>query len=277
MRALPHSCLLAIAAALLPAAPAASAPKSAREETKRACIDASEQGQELRDHGKLLEARERFRACSAAACPQIVRKDCAGWLVDVEERIPTVVLGARDPDGRDLAAVRVVVDGAPLVDALDGQAIPLDPGVHSVRFEWTGGAPVDLRVVLREGEKRRALDAQFLRAPVAAPSRPVPIAPIVLGGVALAAGAAFTGLALSAKSDFDHLQATCAPHCAPAEVDPVRAKLVAANVSLGVSIAALGVGAVLLAVRPGAPGRVAFGVSPTAGGAMGFVGGSFSF
>lgn len=275
----PQLCLLALAAALLPAASATSAPKGPRDESKRACVDASEQGQEMRDRGKLLAARERFQACSAAACPPIVRKDCAGWLADVEERTPTVVLGARDPGGRDLTAVRVLVDGAPLVDALEGKAIPLDPGEHRIRYEWAGGAPVEERVVLREGEKRRTVTVQFAAppAPAPTPSRPVPIAPIVLGGVALAAGGAFAGLALSAKSDFDHLQGTCAPQCAPAQVDPIRVKVIAANVSLGVSIAALGAGAVLLAVRPSAPAKVAFGIAPTAGGAVGFVGGAFSF
>ncbi|MDI3287198.1 hypothetical protein [Polyangium sp. 15x6] len=286
-------CLLPFAlAGLLVACPraAAAAPEESSDEQKQACADASEQGQELRDQGKLLAARGRFLACAAEACPPIVRKDCADWLADLDERTPSIVLEARGPEGQDLTDVRVLEGERELASSLDGKAIPLDPGEHRLRYEWPSAPPVEERIVLREGERRRRLSVRFAPAappppktptPVAPPPRPLPLAPLVLGGVALAGAAAFTGLAVSAKSDYDHLDGTCAPRCTADLVDPVRTKLILANVSLGVSVVSLGVATFLWFTRPQAPpGKTpatAFAITPLPGGAAAFLGGTLPF
>ncbi|HVK63926.1 MAG TPA: hypothetical protein VM694_05615 [Polyangium sp.] len=269
---------------------AAAAPPGEAAAQKQACADASEQGQELRDQGKLLAARERFLACAAEACPAFVRKDCADWLADLDERTPSIVLDARGPAGQDLTDVRVLEGERVLASSLDGKAISLDPGEHRLRYEWPGAPAVEERIVLREGEQRRRLSVRFVAATPPAPKtptpaaplpRPLPLAPLVLGGVALAGGAAFAGLAVSAQSDYDHLDATCAPRCTADLVDPVRTKLILANVSLGVSVVSLGVATLLWFTRPkGPPGKTpttAFGIAPLPGGAAAFLGGPLPF
>jgi hypothetical protein len=240
---------LALAAALL-AAPA-------RADTTDACLRAADEGQVLRDQGKLLGARERFLACSKDACPRLVRADCAAWLADVDARVPSVVLAAEDGDGHDLADVRAGVDGAPLVPGLGGRAVPLDPGPHRFRFERPGGTVVDLTVVVREGDRRRVITARFGAPlppapppPQVGPSRTVVRASIGLGVVAVAGGVIFAALAESAKADLDHLRATCAPGCMEAQVSGVRTREIGANVALGVGIVAVVSAAVLLIVRP---------------------------
>lgn len=278
-------CLLAFAFVASPGA-AAAAPPEGLAAQKQACADDSEQGQELRDQGKLLAARERFLACAAEACPPIVRKDCADWLDDLDERTPTIVLDARDPAGKDLTDVRVLEGGRVLAASLDGKAIPLDPGEHHLRYEWSGAPAIEERVVLREGERRRRLTVRFaapapaapeMPAPLAPPPRPLPLAPLVLGGVALAGGAAFAGLAVSAKADYEDLDATCAPRCTSDVIEPVRTKLILANVSLGVSVVSLGVATFLWLERPAdpraKPRTTAFAVAPLPGGAAAFFGG----
>ncbi len=222
----------------------------ARADATDACIKASDEGQVLRDQGKLLAARARFLTCSRDACPRLVRADCTTWLADADNRIPTVVLSAQDTSGHDTAAVRVTLDGAPLADKLEARAIPVDPGQHRFRFELPGSAPVEETVILREGELRRPVSVRFaapethaavappVEPPASGPSRGAVAVAVSLGAVALGGGAIFAYAAATAESDADHLRATCAPGCNPADVDAVRTKLIAGNAALGVGIAA---------------------------------------
>ena len=66
--------------------------RAAADDARDACFTAYEQGQRLQKDGKLRAAHEEFVACSDAACPGFVRKDCSGWLDEVESSMPAVVL-----------------------------------------------------------------------------------------------------------------------------------------------------------------------------------------
>jgi hypothetical protein len=119
------------------------------------CADAAFQGQTFRDDDNLLEARERLRVCVRQERPTFVQKDCAGWLEDVEKRLPSVVLSATDPSGRDLVDVKVTAEGRLLTERRDGKSLPMNPGHHSFVFERDGGGSATIDVVLAEGEKER--------------------------------------------------------------------------------------------------------------------------
>lgn len=271
-----------------------------------ACFTASEEGQRLRDEGRLREARARFISCGSAACPALVRSDCAGWLSDVTARVPTLILSAEDEQGQDVADVQVTVDGAPLAARLDGKAVEVDPGEHVLRFERAGSAPVALRLVVREGEKLRRVSTRLVRsagpgggagtqgggagAPgggaltpredqASSPPASALLLPIALGGVAAAGGVVYAALGLSARADADRLRTTCAPRCAEADVDAVRTKIVGANIAFGVGVAALGgaVAALLLGrADPAAPAAAAaVRVVPLPGGAAAALGARF--
>lgn len=261
-------------AAALAALASVAAPAVARADATDSCIQASDEGQVLRDQGKLIAARARFVTCSRESCPKLVRTDCAGWLADVDSRVPSVVLSAQDPEGHDTAEVSVTLDGAPLAARLEPRAIPVDPGQHRFRFERAGSPAVEETVILREGERRRAVAARFRPAgepvrPVAPslrPTRGVAAAAIALGGVAGVGGGLFAYFAATAKSDADHLRATCAPRCKPGAVDAVRTKEIVANAALGVGLAALaaGIGVLLFGPRD-APAAASIAVVPRGG------------
>lgn len=221
-----------------------------------ACVTASDEGQQLRDEGRLRAARERFVACAAERCPGIVRKDCAAWLGEVEEKLPTVAIHARDAEGRDVADVRVSVDGELLAERLDGRALPLDPGTRTFRFVRPGAPEVVSTLLLREGEKGRLVDV-VLGAPAApppAPARPIPIVPAAtwaLGAISLATLGAGLGFGASAKLAVDDMRRPdgCAPSCDPARLDAVRRDALLANVLFATSAAALVAGAVVTLVH----------------------------
>jgi hypothetical protein len=252
-----------------------------------ACLSASEKGQQLRDEGKLLAAREAFVTCAQASCPALLQRDCSGWLADAEARLPSVVLTAEDPAGHETAEVRVALDGVPRLARIDGRAVPLDPGEHVLRFERPGSPAIEEHVLLHEGEQRRKVAVRFTSssptaaarlAPEAPPSRPTPAAVFMLGGVGLAGGAAFAALASVAKTDADELRATCAPSCQEADVDAVRIKLTAANAALGLGAAALGTAAILWLTRPGqasSPPSARVSLAPSVNGGIAVVEGRF--
>ncbi len=185
---------------------------------KAVCLSAASKGQTLRDAHKLIEAREQLRLCAAAQCPAVVQSDCAGWLADVERVLPTVVLSAKDAAGRDLVdVVKVSLDGQPLASVLDGQAVPVDPGMHTFRFERADGSATTQQALVREGAKAQNVSAVLsgaegstggtgfgegggsgLVAPT--PRRPARVVGIVLAGVGVLGMGAGVGLALFAKS-----------------------------------------------------------------------------
>ncbi|WP_437738299.1 hypothetical protein [Sorangium sp. So ce1335] len=212
--------------------------------------------------------------------------DCGPWLAEVEQSLPSVVLAAKGPDGRERLDVRVLVDGRLLAATLDGKALPVDPGPRTFRFEPATGPAVAERVLIREGEKNRAitvtLGAPAARAPAAprplasplasapAPPRSAPAAPPlasaatpraepavpplawVAGGAGVAGLAVFAvagALSLDAEAD---LRATCAPRCAADDVRAIRVQHAAADIGLGVGVVALGAAAWLYLTRPAA-------------------------
>ena len=198
--------------------------------TKERCFVAADRGQEMRDAGKLRAARDELLACANETCPGLVRADCTRWLAEIDARIPMIILRARDERGGDLADVRVLLDGHPFRDRLDGRLATIDPGEHVLRFEHGSDAPVAVHVLVREGEKDRAIDVTFPAPATRSAARSgsvtgdtagsrIPASVFVLGGLSATGIAGFAFFALAAKRDVDHLRTTCAPRCDPSDVD----------------------------------------------------------
>ncbi|HEY2370896.1 MAG TPA: hypothetical protein VGH87_31095 [Polyangiaceae bacterium] len=212
--------------------------------TRDECLKASEDAQLLRIKTQLVAARDKLVVCSNDACPKLVKKDCRDWLDEVDHAMPTIVLGARDPDGKDLVDVHVTLDGNPIVERLEGKAIAVDPGSHTLRFD-AGGQSREQSIIVREGEKSRVVSVvlgepkpvQPITTPlvqpplvtVIAPSRPVSRAPSaatwVFGGLGLATLAASGIVGAFSLVRRQNLYDSCgaAGQCAPSDVDQVYA------------------------------------------------------
>jgi hypothetical protein len=269
--------------------------RAADPEEKTQCINASDEGQQLRDDGKYKLAREAFVRCARGTCPSLVSHDCAQWLVDVDTRSPTVVVDAKDDKGNDLVDVKVDVDGAEFIAKLDGLPRPVDPGERVFRYETAGFPPVEEHVVIRTGEKNRVLKVRFAldqSPPATAPgpetseslhAGPPPLAAWVFAGVAAAALVSETYFGLSGLSqrsqDLGPPPGGCAGHCAPSEKSSIQTKFAIADVSLGVGIVSAGLAAYFfLRPRPqpvrALPGA-AVDFTPRPGGGLATVSGHF--
>jgi hypothetical protein len=130
-------------------------PAAAQDRGVRECIAANEAAQDLRQAGRLREARQKLALCVSATCPGPVRSDCARRLAEVDAATPSLVFEVRDEAGNDLSAVRITSDGQLLAERLDGTPITTDPGEHRFAFESPGMTPADKTIVVREGDKGR--------------------------------------------------------------------------------------------------------------------------
>lgn len=152
----------------------ASTPASARgtEPTKKECVNANESGQDLRQAGKLREARAALAVCMSPRCPRPVREDCAQRLAEIEAALPTLVFVAKDGDGNDLRDVRVSMDGEDLATS-DGTAVAINPGDHAFTFTKDGLPSSARDVVVHEGDKNRRIQVTLAEPKPAPPPEPV--------------------------------------------------------------------------------------------------------
>ena len=124
----------------------------AAEPERQQCLDAHSQGQDLRDKGKIVEARDAFLLCAQSSCPSLVQADCAQFSAEVSRLVPSVSFVARSSDGKDLPATRVFVDDVLVAERLDtGATRDLNPGRHQLRLVHDGRV-VRQELIVVQGE-----------------------------------------------------------------------------------------------------------------------------
>ena len=223
---------------------AANTPASeTADATKLRCAHGYEMSQRLRQDGKLQKAREQALSCAQTTCPAVLRADCTTWMAELDSAIASVVVDVRDAHGQPVLAAQVSVDGAALTRSLDGRALPLDPGERHFRVILPSGQLLERNVVVNEGKKGQYL--RFDVPPVATqpPATSRQLSPWAYGATATAVmgGVGFAYFGLQGRAEEQRLDDACAPSCSRSDVSALRRTYVAADVSLGVGIAALGV------------------------------------
>jgi hypothetical protein len=253
-----------------------AAPAHAESKARAQCAAKQKQLQALEQSGHLREARDAALECSPAVCGELVSQQCRTRHQILEEEIPSVVATAVDERGAPLVEVEVRVDGALLTTRIDGQGFVLDPGLHEFSFSAKDRSPYVQKILIVQGERNRRVSAVLqpvpsvpsagateaaaavaatppanaapaAAAPVAAsaavvtePSRHVSGWTYVVGGVGVAALGTSIALATWGHTD-NQLLDQCAPNCSQESVDHVRHLYIAADISLGVGVVALGV------------------------------------
>jgi hypothetical protein len=234
-------------------------PARATDPTKQACVEANDAAQDLRQSGKLLEAREKLAVCAAASCPGVVRDDCTQRLAEVDSAMPHIVFAAKDAAGNDIVDVKVAIDGAPLADRLDGSSIKVDPGPREFVFTWEGHRSVTKKFVLAEHDQARREVVVFGNAETSHPeSANAGVAPAATGPgidrktIAFAVGGAgVAGLIVGsifgavASSKWSAAKSDCGAGCGPAA--PAQGEKNTASSDATISTVAFVVGGALAA------------------------------
>lgn len=225
--------------------------------SKEECVDIHSRGQDLKDRGQIVRARQMFLSCAQSSCPSLVQSDCARLGEEVERIVPTVSFSARDTAATDLPNTSVYVDDILLASRLDeGKSYDLDPGKHIVRYVHEGKETI-VRVVLNQGEKGRVLLATFAEGEGARkspepPSEAVPkrsrsALPLVVAGLGTAAavtgGVLFAVGANKVPDSCDFATRACAAPPNDPSFTQASNGASLANIGLGVGIG----GAVVLA------------------------------
>lgn len=247
----------------------AAAPTAAAGEapTREQCLEAHELGQSARLNGHLVTARRALRQCTATGCPALVSRDCASWLADVEQQLPSVIFRAVK-DGSDVETLRVREGEQVLTESLTGRALELDPGPHHFTAELSGFPAQHATYVLQAGDKSRVVLFRFDTPPPAAPAppsatpapapvadsapteRPIPTLSYAFGGVALAALVAGGVLGGMAVAERDELSGRCEPLCRERDLASVKGLALGADISLLVAVVSAGTAGYLYATRP---------------------------
>jgi hypothetical protein len=242
------------------AAPAAATAEPRSTGPTASCVQSHENGQRHRNADQLLKARDELRACSAATCPSLIQDDCATWLMEVTEIVPTVVLSAKVGD-QDVFDVAVSMDGQALASQLDGKPIEVDPGLHTFVFESAGRPRREKKVIVAARQRAQAISAAWVAptqvavppTPAAPPPheyvRPIPPLFYALGATAAVGFGAFAFLGVTGESTKADLN-RCSPSCSSQEVSALKTRLILADVAAGVGGAAAAGALVVFLTRP---------------------------
>jgi hypothetical protein len=235
-------------------------------ESKQECVAAYENAQTAKLRGKLLDGKAALLLCSSSACPEVMHADCDRWLTEVEASLPTVVFRVMTASGVVPQWATVSIDGAEPV-ALDGRAISVDPGRHTVTFsaqdlrttsqtfDFSEGEKLRREVIVLQPNSRSATPgANESTAPVSANSSSrfkltLPLTLAASTAVLGTLGATYFGL--SARADDRDLD-KCSPNCSRDSVDRVKREYLLANLSLGIAAVGLVTSTVVILLQSGA-------------------------
>jgi hypothetical protein len=211
------------------------------------CFGAAEKGQRLERENKLMEAKDRFIECGRTDCPSVVSSTCASFLRRVEEEIPTLVVEAKDAQGRSVTMGTLLIDGKLSPDAFSGRAIPLDPGTHEVHLTVPGRIDDRKTILLNQHEKGTRLTFNEAPVPQADTRSPtLPVGGLLVGGVGLAALVPGVFFWVSGDAQRRAFGCNTTAGCTSAEASSVRTKLILGDVFIGVAATGVVVGALWL-------------------------------
>jgi hypothetical protein len=220
------------------------------------CNSALVRGQELTRDLKFLEARAEYPKCVRDVCDPSLRSVCANFLAELATKIPSLRIDVRDEGGTALTDVHVYVDTVQVPNV----AAPVDvnPGRHVVRVEAARYVTREIVVLVKEGERSRAIeivlqrdgfyfspraeeprDGRDANATVQTVHSPLPASVYVFGAASALALGSFGFFALEGKSTERGLRQTCPS--GPCDSAAMRREYLVADISLGVALVAAGV------------------------------------
>jgi hypothetical protein len=284
---------------------------SGKSMSTRACVTAYESARAQEASGGLRAALAAFEECDQAICGGLLQQTCSAGRVRLEADLPTIVPKATDDSGKPLVGVSVRMDGQLLISRLDG-AVAVDPGVRELTFEVDDRVAVTEKLVIVQGQHDRVVpvvlppsahktaNARAKAAPElssapnerdtqgplqvgatsAVHSRSTSALPYLLSAVGVAGLGGYGVVTYLGRRENSRMVAECPPTCSQARVTHIRTIYFAADVSLGLGIAAIGTATWLFlrrdSVKKPASMEVGYtvGIQPVSAGAVATVAGA---
>jgi hypothetical protein len=207
----------------------------------------------------------------------LIRKNCVQGLEDAKRALPTVVFSIHE-GGNEISDVEILCDDKTLTRMLDGEPIPVEPGLRNFTFNVPGLVPLERQVIIHQGEHNRIIKVELGRSPESIPSPPpspsaiaestlsakpnpplaesspsslahaLPYGLAGVGALGIWGSVVFAMLGTNQKGD---LERSCSPFCQTGQVDSAKTKYILADTCLGVGLVSLGVATYLLVKRHG--------------------------
>jgi hypothetical protein len=118
------------------------------------CKAAYQDAERQEQAGHLVDARRLLAGCARAACGKPMLAACTEMFNRVEAEVPTIVPRLLDDKRTD---VEVKIDGETVTSKLDGESIPLDPGLHEFTFSAGGNVFATRKVMIIQGAHDRPI------------------------------------------------------------------------------------------------------------------------
>ena len=226
----------------------ALAPAPAGADDLHDCAAAYEQTQRLQQKSELVSALDAADRCAKPVCPALLKDDCTKWQTELKGKLPSVILHVRGADGCPRPEAQVSIDG----NFRKGEraSLLLDPGTHEITvLDPTTNQSRKQSLNLGPGEKRD-IDIDFARPGAVCPhpseSTPIGKVPTIsliagsvgAGFVLLGAGLGIVGAVKRGGLD------DCKPNCTDDRVDGVRPFFIAGDITAGIGLVAIAIGAI---------------------------------
>lgn len=247
--------------------PRASFAEQPSRRVLQACERTYQRGVKLERAGKLLEAQKALETCASDVCGDFLAHQCSAGRDRLMSDTPSVVPVVTDDDGGAVTDVEVTMDDQILVKAIDGHAVRVDPGVHEFVFMRAGTIIGTQKIVAIQGKRNQPVPMHLRRAakpevpalkqepaaapaatkvpelaltevPPAKPRRGSYLTSYLVMGTGVAAITGYGLLTYWGRGDNDQL-AKCTPNCLQSSVDHIHDLYLAADISLGVGVAAV--------------------------------------
>jgi hypothetical protein len=177
------------------------------------------------------------------------------------------------------------MDGLPLVNELNGNALNVNPGRHEFSFRLAPYPTQIAIVVLRSGEKERIVAVAFRSETRTTPKvlatprssglfERIAWPTYAFAAVALAGAGIGLGAGLSAQDLNNTARRTCAPFCNEATVERIKYRGYLADAGFAAALAS-GATAIWFALRDTEPNSLPVSLLPIQQGALLSVGGAF--
>jgi hypothetical protein len=169
----------------------------------------------------------------------------------LEPRVPHLTVKVAD----NVPGTKVLLDGVSLPEAAWNTAVPVDPGVHSVRAEAPGRLPFEASATLGEKqEKTIAVALDVDTKPTETSSGPSKIPPLIVAGIGIVGVGVGLGIGYASMKKRDD-SCDAAKLCDPQGLEDGRSLANTSTIVTGIGAGVLAIGVVWWALTPSSGAR----------------------
>ena len=141
--------------------PKLAARNSVATNDSRICLAEYRHAQLLEKAEHLRAAQEEYLKCTDNSCSSSLQRICGIRHTQLNGEIPSFVPVVTDATGKNYVLVEVKADDELLGSRLDGSALNLDPGKHTITFSTDDGVIATKSLIMIQGQRNRIVEVSY--------------------------------------------------------------------------------------------------------------------